>query len=73
LLLCDHLINSSVFSFMAEEIPFPRFSVRVMSSTCRSFDTIPACDGQTDRQTDRRTDGIAVANTARAMFALRVL
>jgi len=23
-------------------------------ATCRRFDTIPACDGQTDRQTDRR-------------------
>jgi len=21
------------------------------------FDTVPACDGRTDRQTDRRTDG----------------
>jgi len=30
-------------------------------------------DGQTDRQTDRRTDGIAVANTALAMRALRAL
>ena len=44
---------------------------------CRRFDTIPACDGQTDRQTDRRTDGqtdgIAVANTALAMRALRAL
>ena len=34
-------------------------------------------DGRTDRQTDRqmdgRTDGIAVANTALAMRALRVL
>ena len=29
--------------------------------------------GQTDRQTDRRTDGIAVANTALAMRALRAL
>jgi len=27
----------------------------------------------TDRQTDRRTDGIAVANTALAMRALRAL
>jgi len=30
-------------------------------------------DGRTDRQTDRRTDGIAVANTALAMRALRAL
>jgi len=30
-------------------------------------------DGQTDRRTDRRTDGIAVANTALAMRALRAL
>jgi len=30
---------------------------------CRRFETIPACDG--------RTDGIAVANTALAMLALR--
>jgi len=25
-------------------------------ATCRRFDTIPACDGRTDRQTDRQTD-----------------
>jgi len=25
-------------------------------ATCRRFDTIPACDGQTDRQTDGRTE-----------------
>jgi len=36
---------------------------------CRRFDTILACDGQTDR----RTDGIAVANTALAMRALRAV
>jgi len=30
-------------------------------------------DRQTDRRTDRRTDGIAVANTALAMRALRAL
>ena len=30
-------------------------------------------DGQTDRQTDRQTDGIALANTALAMPALRAL
>ena len=42
-------------------------------ATCRRFNTIPACDGQTDRQTDGRTDVIAVANTALAMRALREL
>jgi len=44
-------------------------------ATCRRFDTIPACDGrtETDGQTDGRTDGIAVANTALAMRALRAL
>jgi len=30
-------------------------------------------DGRTDRQTDGQTDGIAVANTALAMRALRAL
>jgi len=25
-------------------------------ATCRRFDTIPACDGQTDRRTDGRAD-----------------
>jgi len=30
-------------------------------------------DGQTDGRTDRQTDGIAVANTALAMRALRAL
>jgi len=38
----------------------------------RRFDTIPACDRQTDGQTDGRTDGgIAVASTALAMRTLR--
>jgi len=44
---------------------------KLRRATCRRFDTIPACDGRTDRQTDRQTDGqtegIAVANTALAM------
>ena len=30
-------------------------------------------DGRTDRRTDRQTDGIAIANTALAMRALRAL
>ena len=34
---------------------------------CRRFDTIPACD----RQTDRQRDGIAIASKALAMRALR--
>ena len=38
---------------------------------CRRFDTIPACDRQTDGRTDGQTDGIAVASTALAMRALR--
>jgi len=38
---------------------------------CRRFDTILACDGQTDGQMDGRTDGIAAANTALAMQGLR--
>jgi len=37
-------------------------------ATCRRFDIIP---GVTDRPTDGQTDGIAVANTALAMRALR--
>ena len=28
------------------------------------FDTVPACDGRTDRQTDRQTDGFTIASTA---------
>jgi len=36
-------------------------------TTCRRFDTIPACDRRTDRQTDGQTD----ASTALAMRALR--
>jgi len=38
---------------------------------CRRFDTIPACDRQTDGQTDGQTHGVAVASTALAMRALR--
>ena len=40
----------------------------IVLRTCRRFDTIPACDGW---RRDRQTDGIAVANTALAMRALR--
>jgi len=42
-------------------------TVQTAHSTCRRFDTIPACDGQTDG----RTDGIAVANKALALRALQ--
>jgi len=38
-------------------------------ATCRRFDTIPTCD----RRTDGQTDGIASANTALAMRALRAM
>jgi len=38
----------------------------VQTAPCRRFDTIPACDGRTDRQTDRT----AVTSTALAMRAL---
>jgi len=44
-------------------------TVQMHRAMCRRFDTIPACDGQPDRQ----TDGIAVANTALAMRALRAV
>ena len=37
-------------------------------ATCSRFETIPACDRQTDGQ---QTDGIAVASTALAMPAVR--
>jgi len=47
-------------------------SCKLHRAMCRRFDTIPACDGRTDRQTDRQTDGIAVA-IALAMRALRAL
>jgi len=46
------------------------FTAIFSRATCRRFDTIPACDGRTDRQT---ADGIAVANIALAMGALRAL
>ena len=44
-------------------------TVKTVPCYVPSFDTIPACDGQTDR----RMDGIAVACTALAMRALRAL
>ena len=31
-------------------------TVQLHRATCRRFDTIPACDGQTDRQTDGQTE-----------------
>jgi len=40
-------------------------------ATCRRFDTIPACDRQTDGRTDGQTDGIVGASTALAMRTLR--
>jgi len=40
-----------------------------LNPTQSTIDTIPACDGRTDRQ----MDGIAVANTALAMRALCAL
>ena len=56
---------------------FAIWQCKLHRATCRRFDTIPACDGQTggrtDRRTDRQTDGIAIANTALAMRALRAL
>jgi len=39
----------------------------VHRATCSRFETISACD----RQTDGQTDGIAIASTALAMQALR--
>ena len=50
---------------------FCYLTVKTARATCRRFDTIPACDRQTDRWTDGQTDGIAVASTALAMQALR--
>ena len=42
---------------------FCYLTCKLHRAMCRRFDTIPACDG--------RTDGIAIANTALAMRALR--
>ena len=36
---------------------YPTVQTAPCYATCCRFDTIPACDGQTDRQTDGRTDG----------------
>ena len=44
---------------------YPTVQTAPHRAMCRRFDTIPAYDGQ--------TDGIAVANTALAMRALRAL
>ena len=46
---------------------YPMVRCKLHRATCRRFDTIPACDGQTDG----RTDEIAIANTVLAMRALR--
>jgi len=56
-----------VFGFYKTRHIFAIQQCKLHRATCRRFDTIPACDGQTDGQ----TDGIAVANTALAMRALR--
>ena len=37
--------------------PFAIQRSKLHRATCRRFDTILACDGQTDGQTDRQTDG----------------
>ena len=38
--------------------------------TFSRFDTLHACDGQTDRRTDERTDGIGVAYTRYSTYAV---
>ena len=73
----EGVVPGEYFWFLQNETHFAIQQCKLHRSTCRCFDTIPVCDGQTDgrtdRQTDRRTDGIAVANTALAMRALRAL
>ena len=50
------------FVFLQNQTHYAIQQCKLHRATCRRFDTIPACDGQ--------TDGIAVASTALAMRAL---
>ena len=53
--------------FLQNQTHFAIRQSKLHRTTCRRFDTIPACD----RRTDRQTDVIAIASTALAMPALR--
>ena len=54
------LVSTKLYTFAIRQSKLHR-------AICRRFDTIPACDGQTDG----RTDGIAVASTSLAMRELQ--
>jgi len=43
------------FRFLQNETHFAIQRCKLHRATCRRFDTIPACDGRTDRPTDRQT------------------
>ena len=47
----------NIFLVSTNQTHFAIQRCKLHRATCRRFDTIPACDGQTDRQTDGQTDG----------------
>jgi len=61
----------NIFGFYKTRHVFAIWQCKLYRATCSRFDTIPACDRQTDGQTDGRTDENAIASTALAMRALR--
>jgi len=56
------------FGFYQTRHIFAIQQCKLHRAMCCRFDKIPACDGRAD---DRQTDGVAIANTALAMRALR--
>ena len=59
----EGVVPGNIFWFLQNETHFAIRQCKLYCATCRRFDTIPACDGQ--------TDGIAIASTALAMRALQ--
>ena len=70
--VCELLFLSLTVEALKNWTQFANQQCKLHCATCRSFDNIPACDGQAGRRTDGgQSDGIAVASTARAMRAVR--
>jgi len=50
------VVRGEYFCFLQNQTHFAIRQYKQHPATCRRFDTIPACDGETDRRTDRQTE-----------------